>query len=308
MPRRPSHQPGRDRRQPGTPAPRLTDSVDRIVAEWHAERPDLNVEPVKVLTRLHLVRTRMDEELAAVFARYDLSPADFTVITALRRAGEPYTLAQSALMSRLRLTSGTVSVRLGRLESKGVVTRKPSTEDGRGVLVTLTDRGAALFDQVAPRHLANEDILLSALDDDERDQLAALLRKLLVAFEHEHATHPAGFTVTPAHLARRARAAVGLSDRAGLLVEHVEPGGAAEQAGLQPGDLLIAIDGRPLRSCVELAEASATVRDAQLPLRLNLLRGEARREIAVAPSAAETPPQMPVTRGRQDTPPPSGVE
>src|SRR5690349_3640292 len=190
--------------------PRVGDSVDRIVAEWAVERPDLPVGPAEVMARLARVRTRMDDELAAVFARHDLTAPDFTVIAALRRAGRPYTLPQSVLMNRLGLTSGTVSVRLGRLERKGVVTRVPSTDDGRGVLVTLTPRGAALFDEVAPEHLANEDVLLSALTADERDQLAGLLRKLLVAFEHPRSTSPLGFTVEPAHLARRARAAVGL--------------------------------------------------------------------------------------------------
>ena len=116
-----------------------------------------------------------------------------------------------------------MSVRLGRLEGKGVVTRTPSSDDARGVLVTLTDRGAQLFDRVAPVHLRNEDVLLSALTDAEREQFAGLLHKLLVGFEHEQSVSPLGFTVAAAHVARRARAAVGLSDRAGLLVQSVEP-------------------------------------------------------------------------------------
>jgi len=261
----------------------LTDSVDRIVAEWAIERPDLPVAPVEVLTRLSRVRTRVDEELATVFARYDLSAADFTVIAALRRVGTPYTLPQNVLVDRLRLTSGTVSVRLGRLEDKGVVTRAPSADDGRGVLVTLTEKGARLFDQVAPQHLANEDVLLSALTTDERGQLAALLRKLLIGFEHGHSTSPLGFTVLPTHAARRARAAVGLSDQPGLLVHAVEAASPAAQAGLQPGDVLLAIpdsdDGaeQPLLSCVELARATSAARAHGCPLELSVLRGEQRR-------------------------------
>jgi DNA-binding MarR family transcriptional regulator len=227
----------------------------------------------------------MDEELAAVFARHDLSAADFTVIAALRRAGTPFTLPQSVLMARLGLTSGTVSVRLARLEAKGVVTRAPSSTDSRGVLVTLTDRGAELFDQVAPQHLANEDVLLSALTTAERDVLAELLRKLLVAFEHESSASPAGFTVAPAHVARRARAAVGLSDRAGLLVQRVESGSPAETAGLQAGDLVVDVDGRELRSCVDLAEASARSAAAGTPLRLRVVRGEQDRDVRLAPGA-----------------------
>ena len=265
---------------------RVRDSVDRIVAEWGMERPDLAVGPVEVLTRLGRVRTRMDDELAAVFARYDLSSADFTVIAALRRAGAPYTLPQSVLMTRLELTSGTVSVRLGRLEGKGVVTRAPSSDDARGVLVTLTAKGVELFDRVAPVHLANEDVLLSALDDGERAQLAALLRKLLVAFEHERSASPLGFSVAPAHLARRARAAVGLSDRAGLLVEDVVAASPAARAGLQPGDLLVALDetGTPLLSCVDLAAATAAAGADGRPLVLRVLRGEDERTAVVRPA------------------------
>lgn len=253
----------------------VRDSVDRIVAEWAAELPALSVAPVEVITRLGRVRSRIDEELATVFARHDLTAPDFTVISALRRAGSPHTVAQSVLMERLGLTSGTVSVRLARLAAKGVVTRRPSEADGRGVLVTLTERGVTLFDRVAPEHLANEDVLLSALTDDERTLLADLLRKLLVGFEHEVAHSPFGFSVAPAHTARRARAAVGLSDRAGLLVESVDPGGAAAEAGMRTGDLLVAVGGHPLRSCVDLGTAT---HDA-VAVRLRIVRGEAEQEL-----------------------------
>jgi DNA-binding MarR family transcriptional regulator len=76
-------------------------------------------------------------------------------------------------MARLRLTSGTVAVRPRRLEGKGIVNGAPSSHDARGVLATLTDKGAELFDRVAPMHLHNEDVLLSALSDAERAQLTA---------------------------------------------------------------------------------------------------------------------------------------
>ena len=66
--------------------------------------------------------------------------------------------------------------------------------------------------------LANEEVLLSALTDDEREHLAGLLRKLLFSFEHEQSPSPFGMTLAPTHITRRARTAVGLSDRAGLLV------------------------------------------------------------------------------------------
>lgn len=273
MPRRASKR--RDR-----PAPALRDSVDRIVEEWWQELPALPVAPIEVITRLQRVRTRFDDELAGLFARYDLSAADFTVIAALRRAGSPYALSQSVLMNRLGLTSGTVSVRLARLVKKGIVNRSPHPDDARGAVIGLTDRGLALFDEVAPAHLANEEVLLSALTDHEREQLVGLLRKLLVGFEHERSISPLGMVLAPAHLARRMRMAVGLSDVAGLLVTDVESGSAAQAAGIRAGDLLVAIDGVELRSCVTLAEA---VRDAgpDARIKLTVLRGSDRHTATV---------------------------
>jgi S1-C subfamily serine protease len=119
----------------------------------------------------------------------------------------------------------------------------------------------------------------------ERDQLAALLHKLLVSFEHEQSTSPLGFTVIPAHLARRARIAVGLSDQPGLLVQHVETGSPAHTAGLKEGDLIIALaspdghDDQALVSCVDLARAASATTADQPSLRLRVLRGEQAREV-----------------------------
>ena len=232
--------------------------------------------------RLVRIRSHIDDELAGLFGHFDLTAADFTVIAALRRAGAPYTLTQSVLMSRLGLTSGTVSVRLSRLDSKGAVTRRPSTQDSRGVLITLTDLGRELFDQVAPQHLAHEEVLLSALTDDECEHLAGLLRKLLFSFEHKQSPSPFGMTLAPAQITRRARTAVGLSDRAGLLVQHVAPGSTADRAGLQSGDVLVGLSGQPLLSCLDLATAAT---DGQ-PLPLRVLRGEEEREICLGDQAA----------------------
>ena len=204
-------------------------------------------------------------------------PAD---VPGLRRAGDPFTLPQSVLMNRLGLTSGTVSV---RLERKGAVTSVPSSDDGRGVMVTLTARGVELFDRVAPGHLDSEDVLLSALEPHERDQLAGLLRKLLVAFEHARSSSPLGFTVEPAHAARRARRAVGLSDRPGLLVHRVESGTPAGDAGLQTGDLVLTAGGRAALSCTTLADATRAAHASGGPPRLVVLRGEQEHIIDVHP-------------------------
>ena len=89
-----------------------------------------------------------------------------------------------------------------------------------------------------------------------------------------------GIGIAPARVARQLRRAVGLPERDGLLVRVVEDGGPADRAGLRTGDLLTAADGQPLRSCVDLAQASRAGADPRR-LHLHLLRGEASAEITL---------------------------
>ncbi|MBV9207423.1 MAG: MarR family transcriptional regulator [Actinobacteria bacterium] len=231
------------------------DRVDQVLLDWARERPDLDFTPVGVITRLSRARTYLDAELSAVFARFGLTSADFTVIITLRRAGAPYTLPQARLMDALGLTSGTVSVRLDRLERNGIVSREPDPANARSSIVRLTGKGLRLFDEIAPVHLANEDRLLSALSAEDRQSLADLLRRLLAGFEAATTDVAAGLglTLEPAHLARARRQAVGLSDTAGLLVSHVASDSAAAAAGIERGDLITAIDGIATTSSVGLA-------------------------------------------------------
>ena len=76
------------------------------------------------------------------------------------------------------LTSSGTTKRLDKLEAAGLITREPDPNDRRGTLIALTDKGRELIDAVTGPHLANEARLLQALTDEEREQLAALLRKL----------------------------------------------------------------------------------------------------------------------------------
>jgi DNA-binding MarR family transcriptional regulator len=79
------------------------------------------------------------------------------------------------------VTSGAITQRLDRLEERGLITRERSEADGRAVVVTLTAAGKRALDGALPDHLETEHQLLEGLSAAERDQLAALLRRLLVA-------------------------------------------------------------------------------------------------------------------------------
>ncbi len=165
---------------PGRP---VRDEVDDLVAAWHAERPDLDVEPLQVLSRISRLSRHLDRARRAAFAAHGLAAWEFDVLSALRRQGAPYQLSPGALLHATLVTSGTMTNRVDRLVTAGLVSRHPDPQDKRGVLVTLTEDGRAAVDAALADLLRNERKLLTALAGPQRHELAALLRILLAPYD-----------------------------------------------------------------------------------------------------------------------------
>ena len=167
--------------------PHETDLIDRILAQWGHERPDLDTAPMGLMGRLFRATHLADEALVEGLSEYHLQRGWFDLLAALRRAGEPYELNPTELMQTVMLSSGGMTKRLDRMAEAGLVERRPDPSDRRGTRVRLTRRGRDLIDRAVTTHIANEDRLLGALTPEERRMLDRLLRKLLRALEHHRA-------------------------------------------------------------------------------------------------------------------------
>ena len=157
----------------------MADHVDRVLEQWAAQRPDLDVSPMAVIGRLSRLSRLIGAELGRTFSAHGLDPASFDVLATLRRSDPPHLLTPTELMRSSMVTSGAITQRLDRLQARGLVTRTPSASDGRGVQVALTAAGLALIDQALPDHVDTENRLLATLTTTQRDALADTLRTLL---------------------------------------------------------------------------------------------------------------------------------
>nr|WP_240109482.1 MarR family transcriptional regulator [Streptomyces sp. MUM 203J] len=156
--------------------------MDAITDQWAAVRPDLETLPMAVFGRVYRLTQTVGSRMQQAYAPYGISRGEFDVLGTLRRSGEPYTLSPRELSATLMLTTGGMTGRLDKLERAGLLARSPDPHDRRGLRVTLSKRGLELVDEAVTAGLAvQREALDAGLDEEEARQLAALLRKLLLA-------------------------------------------------------------------------------------------------------------------------------
>ncbi|MGO1411699.1 MULTISPECIES: MarR family winged helix-turn-helix transcriptional regulator [unclassified Microbacterium] len=160
------------------------DEVDRIVGAWRAQRPDLDFSPMEVLSRVDRLSHHLEHARRAAFDRTDIEPWEWDVLSALRRAGEPYQLSPKTLLQQTLVSSGTMTNRIDKLVDRGLVRREADPDDGRSVLVFLTEPGLIRVDAAITRLIDAEADLLHSLSPTERTRLAALLRHLSIGVEN----------------------------------------------------------------------------------------------------------------------------
>ena len=163
----------------------MRDEVDELVEAWEREREDLDLAPVAVFSRISRLARHLDLARRQAFTEHGIESWEFDVLAALRRAGAPYELSPGRLLRETLVTSGTMTNRVDRLASRGLVERLPDPHDRRGVLVRLTAAGRRTVDGALEGLLGRERALLAGLDESDQKRLARLLRALVLPFESD---------------------------------------------------------------------------------------------------------------------------
>ncbi|HEX5114294.1 MAG TPA: MarR family transcriptional regulator [Pseudonocardiaceae bacterium] len=161
------------------------DRIERIVGQWAAVRPDIDLDTMALVARVTRTAQLMNKKIDELSAAYGAHRSEGDVLFTLRRAGPPYRLSPSRLAESLLVTSGTMTNRLDRLESRGLVKRIPNPNDRRSLDVELTELGLRIADQAVTTHIANEQAMLAPLTKRDRDELTRITRKLIAHLEAE---------------------------------------------------------------------------------------------------------------------------
>ncbi len=165
--------------------PDQPDQLDRQLAVWVREIPGLDRLTEGIVERIGMLARYLNHSMETTLAEFGMDRRTHRVLGWLRYQGPPYRLSAGHLAEGMGLSSGAMTNRLDRLESAGLVRRLPDPEDRRGVLVEPTDAGHAAWDRATDTQAQRETLVASALSEAEKEQLYALLRRLMRAFPDE---------------------------------------------------------------------------------------------------------------------------
>ncbi len=161
----------------------MKDSVDQHVATWSRELQWMDPLKEAIFMRMNLLVRHAAQNRRSALVADDMRLWQYKVLLMLRRVGHPYQASPSELAAMLGLTRGALSARLGVLEQAGLIARDHAAADRRRVRVTLTDAGHRAFESTVRQEEHGEGELLSVLTKSEKQTLANLLRKVVLALE-----------------------------------------------------------------------------------------------------------------------------
>jgi DNA-binding MarR family transcriptional regulator len=159
------------------------DAVDQQIKLWTEAFPDLDRSVEGVVSRIQKLSRYLDKSFGETAAEFELTLGELDVLKHLRLKEHPHELSPGKLSEKLMLSSGAMTNRLDKLEAAELVERAPDPNDRRGVIVRLTEEGAKRFAQAIERQIEKEKNLVDVLGVEDREDLAAQLRKLMLWFE-----------------------------------------------------------------------------------------------------------------------------
>ncbi len=152
--------------------------LEAIEGQWRRERPDLDPLCMIVCGSVWRAGRRLMAGLQENLDRFGLDFAGLDVLLTLRRQGAGQSMSPGAMAADMMLSSGAMTARLDRLETRGLLRRSPDPDDRRGVRIALTEEGFALADRLVTAHVAVEQSMLSKLQIEEQKKLSEFLSRV----------------------------------------------------------------------------------------------------------------------------------
>lgn len=157
--------------------------LKQIGEYWSTEYPDRDFGRVRPLVRLSRLALLLPAFQKHLLKRHGLTPTDYSILGALRRAGRPRQLEPGDLYNTLGCTPGGLTKMVDRLEKQGLVQRQADLEDGRRARIRLTPKGEGIERKAFADYNDGAARLMGHLSEAQVEQIDSALELLLDCFE-----------------------------------------------------------------------------------------------------------------------------
>ena len=162
---------------------RWLESLDERLAATLGDALELDLVVEGIVDRITGLSRRFKRSMEDTLTEFGLSYGEWKLLGSLVHSEAPHRRSPGWLSDHLGLSSGAMTNRLDHLEKAGFVRRLPDPRDRRALEVELTEEGKQIWRDSANAQGVKERLVASALNEREKEQLNALLRKLMLAFE-----------------------------------------------------------------------------------------------------------------------------
>lgn len=108
-----------------------------------------------------------------------LTISQFGVLEALYNKGD---LRICEIIEKILTTSGNITVVIKNLEKEGFIKKNPDPLDKRSTIISITDKGKNIVEEILPKHINNINNIFSVLTDEEKILLKSMLKSLNILF------------------------------------------------------------------------------------------------------------------------------
>ncbi|WP_377703771.1 MarR family winged helix-turn-helix transcriptional regulator [Pseudoduganella sp. UC29_71] len=159
------------------------DATNKRLKNIHARMPEFPEETMRLMRLTYHVQKRMKDLTNAALRKYDLVDASYMVLAVLYGSDDETSTASTLGEACMEKPANLTRV-CNDLEAQGLITRGNRPGDRRCVMISLTDSGRALIEQVMPEVWARTTRAYDGYSADERKILEQLFKRQLANLEN----------------------------------------------------------------------------------------------------------------------------
>ena len=169
----------------------ICEIVDDTVATWQQVQPGTSFAAMGTMLKMNALAQRATAQIETMAQSYGITTGEFDVLATLRRHGDQASLTPSFIAGVALVSPSGLTHRLTQLEKAGHIIRTPDPNDRRSFLISITDSGSAIADEIVQYIAQISDAIVQCMPATQQSDFVADLEQCIATVtEMNHSAQP----------------------------------------------------------------------------------------------------------------------